>query len=170
MNADEAPTLMLCVRSLFRCSFDRNAVLDLLRSRGAAHCSWDGQECFVRVVLKDDVLKRFPVLMQYKARLLRAYLDDVTRDAECEVHEDLLSEYLLVAHAAASKTVQSLLPQPGVEEVFFTFELPCDDGGTRLLPIKQRVEFSDVSQKMWPAAVVLGEYFLQNKVAIHVIE
>ena len=33
------------------------------------------------------------------------------------------------------------------------------------MPVKQRVEFSEVSQKMWPAAVVLAEYFLQSGVA-----
>ena len=74
-----------------------------------------------------------------------------------------------MAHARASKTVQALLPQQqeggeaNVEEVFFTFELPTTDPPC-LIPMKQRVEFTDVSQKMWPAAVVLAEYLLQNKV------
>lgn len=123
--------------------------------------SWDGQNDFVTVVLQDEILRKYPVLPQYLARLLKAYLEDLSsRDCDCEVHEDLLSAYLAVAHAGASKTVQSILPhQDNVEEVFFTFELPKG----ALIPMKQRVEFTDVSQKMWPAAVVLAEYFMQNQ-------
>lgn len=162
----QGPAVIERVRSLVRCCFDRTAVLELLRSR-PNHSLWEGQDEFVQQVLLDPVLKRFPVLPQYKARLLRAYLDDVTQNSEAEVHEDLLAAYLEVAHARASKTVQSLLPRDGnsAEEVFFTFELPNPPSLLPLLiPMKQRVEFTDVSQKMWPAAVVLGEYFLQNKV------
>ncbi len=149
------------VRSYVRCAYDRGAVMELLRGRGEAeHASLVGQDAFVRSVLQDDVLRRFPVALQYKARLLKAYLDDVTRRADAEVHEELLSQYLVIAHAAASRTVQSLHAAPAGEgeQVFYTFELP----GGRLLPVKQQVEFREVSQKMWPAAVVLGEYFIQH--------
>ncbi len=153
---------MRSVRTLVRCAYDRNAVLQLLRGRGDfRHTSWDGQDVFVQVVLRDTVLAQYPVLAQYKARLLKAYLDDITKAADGEVHEDLLAEYLLIAYACASRTVQSLEEAPAREEdmrVFFTFELP--DG--RIMPVRQVVEFREVSQKMWPAAVVLGEYFLQN--------
>ncbi len=89
--------MMERVRSLVRCSFDRNAVLDLLRSRGMEeHCSWEGQEAFVQTVLHDQVLKKFPVLAQYKARLLRAYLDDVTQRAESEVYKHKKRKVYLV--------------------------------------------------------------------------
>ena len=157
----QGPDPLVRVRSYVRCAYDRGAVMELLRGRGEAeHASWDGQDAFVRQVLQDPVLRQYPVALQYKARLLKAYLDDVTRSPESEVHEELLSQYLVIAHAAASRTVQSLhaASSDDDEQVFFTFELP--DG--RLLPVKQQIEFREVSQKMWPAAVVLGEYFVQH--------
>jgi predicted nicotinamide N-methyase len=158
---DAAEGVLVRVRSYVRCAYDRGAVMELLRGRGEAeHSSWDGQDAFVRTVLQDEVLRQFPVALQYKARLLKAYLDDVTRNSAAEVHEELLSQYLLIAHAAASRTVQALhaAPEGDGEQVFFNFELP--DG--RVMPVKQQVEFREVSQKMWPAAVALGEYLLQH--------
>ncbi len=113
-------------------------VLDVMRER-ANHTSWDGQEEFVQAVVKAN--PQWPLALQYRARLYRAYLKDVN-DAFEEVHEELLGLYLLIASAAASKTVSDISQLEGEqrEELFRIFELA---DGTRV-PVKQRVEFNEV--------------------------
>merc|ERR1711991_1230149 len=101
----------------------------------------------------------WPVLLQYKARVLKMYLDDVAAVKDAEVHEELLTQYLLVGHAAASRAIQQLEPdavQETERTVFQTYEL--DDG--TLVPIRQKVDFSDVGEAMWPASVAMAELLL----------
>ena len=84
------------VRRCVRCGLDRHAVLARLRLLAPPHTAWEQQEAFVRSVLADEVQRRFPGLAQYRARLLKMYLDDVTA-AGGEVHEELLAAYLQVS-------------------------------------------------------------------------
>lgn len=146
--------VLLKVRTLYRCTFDREAVMSLLRSRDN-HVSWEGQQSFVEIVLRDPVVQKFPVLKQYRARLLKAYLDDVNRAFE-EVNEDLLSSYLEVAHAAASRAVASLSPDhSSTPEICWR----SYDIASSLIHISHRVDFSDVALAVWPAGLHLAAYF-----------
>ena len=192
------------VRRCVRCGLDRHAVLGLLRALCPPHTGWEQQEAFVRSVLEDEVQCRFPGLAQYRARLLKMYLDDVTAEGG-EVHEELLSAYLQVLVTACisftdcasgalrdfsslspwprlaciDRRLQSLIrvpPQvahlrmalaadvlrpegaPDARQAHRVFELP--DG--RLLPVRARVEFGDVGEALWPASIVLAEYFLAS--------
>ena len=119
----------------------------------------------MRHVVLDPVQKQWPVLLQYRARLLKMYLDDVTQDRDAEVHEDLLSLYMAVAHEHSVRQMQPLLPDEDRSEQtvsFRTFELP--DGS--LVPVGLKVDFSDVGEAMWPASVRLAEVLLQDDCAL----
>lgn len=153
------------VRRLYRCGYDREGVLELLRSRGDRHVSWEGQDEFVRWVLEDEVQQRYPGLRQYKARLLKHYLEDVTRGGgggvAAEVHEDLLRHYMDCANQAVSRCMQQMLPSPPLatdSTVYKTYELANDD----LIHIQQKVDFNDVGEAMWPASVTLAEFFMSR--------
>lgn len=116
----------------------------------------------VASILKSN--PEWPLAKQYRARLLKNYLGDVDEAGE-EVHEELLARYLMIANAAASKVVADIArlgDEEDREEVFRIYELA--DG--RRLPIRERQEFKEVAEAIWPAGLFLAEWLIQNPDAL----
>lgn len=161
--------VILKVRSWYRCCFDVVETYSKLKTR-FNHLSFDGQTEFVDLILKDTISRdKYPIRKDYKTKMLKFYLDDVSKANE-EVNEDLLSEFLLCSQINTTHTVLGLLGRLDEDEndkkiAFRSYEL---FGSDTIVPIKQKDEFNEVSETVWPAGMVLTEYFVNNKGEIFV--
>lgn len=137
--------------------------LTLLRRR-ANHANWEGQEEFYRTVVL--AYPQWPIGRQYRARLYKAYLQDVADAAE-EVHEELLGEYLLLGRAAASRVVADLSKENDEErhdkEIYRVFELAGAAAANLVVALREKMEFNEVSEAIWPAGLMLAEYAMQHR-------
>lgn len=143
-------------RRLFQSMCGVEQVMVQLRAR-KEHSSWEGQDAFVREVYNAN--PQWPGALQYRARVLKSYLRDVS-DAHEEVHDELLALYLAVGTAAASRVVADVTkldPNASERAVHRVYELA---DGTRV-PLLERVEFNEVAEAIWPAGICLAEWLMQ---------
>lgn len=113
--------------------------------------SWNDQQTFVHATLENEVNRKYPLHVDYQIAFLKHVIHQLEQHGSKEIHD---SFYLLLA-------IQMAKQKPDFSYKHFVTE--SDNEPITVKESNSFVRDGTTGLKMWPAAMALGDFVLQNK-------